>query len=1078
MKKIIIAALLLCVCAPVGRTGAVGEFAELVDELVKDVIEDRIENTVTAVGGNSRESIDLIVPLATGKPEAALAKIFDDYSPSNLQQTFWLKVLERMVPDAAAPIGWILEANQAVHDGTQAWLDWAIDNRKQDFKEMVVDRINAQKRLPTVADVDAAWNDYYDAKVVPGLDCRGVREVDCPWLKKEIKGDYAILRAKVRRMEESRNALPQARERVRKYFVWTYNQTKQEIELAVFLLKLAKKPVTKANIQLFLKDVNFHNELVRLWHAEMDKSGQPPAGDSPLEKAGALAVAAKKPQSIDYGPITREYGLNADRLLTNNITGKEYVDVRDTLYGAAGNLNSVCKNAAWAESTDERKGAALRRCEELYKGYAASADEIDKRLYDYAATLKSQLQALTMGGRVYPLADYYSKLEGEFRSGLPSSDISAMDSYAESYTNEGDYTLAHNIKYKVSDPARNSLEWMGTMKAGAVKCMGFYDIAAPLAESKGKPYQDRIDAFQTEFKANSAKYDELYNKSSNLAAFAGVERYDFSAQAKDLKDAIARTSSPGAFLSSAYVSRMRIRRAGAARGAREWEENIAANNKLLAAHAEDPQKAARLMHWLRKGDDVLLTVAWLDRYFDENYRDFIQEFLQGALVLLDEKTRGQFNPNQTEAARWGSGSKAVLDIAKGPCYTTLANHQAQLGELNKKLAELKELDLEGRVAKAAALSAAFKADMAAIPLVAIEVVALNDQLEAELGKLRFGIAFCPDYLLFYENNRCLSQPVITKNRDTYSARITAAQAYEKKALAYFNNYHPTQGRYNMPDEYILFSSNLFAAKKWVPGDEVSKAYWRISQEGYAQDALAYHRARPIKTLVVINQTVQDPGRAYLTFQPSELKEGKVTISGVIQDDVVKELSALKISENNGGSFKQVSVSGGKFEYTFPARMGVGYMLVFRPLFSSGKEGGNFGEVYLNFEDTKDRTQEISDFYARFKQAYESRSESSVMALISDSWEAGDGTTLADLEANLRASFRLYDSITCSISNIKAYRSDAKGEYSVTYDITITSRMFKRNLKHEEKSSVTEFVSFESGKPKIIRTATGRFWSVQ
>ena len=117
------------------------------------------------------------------------------------------------------------------------------------------------------------------------------------------------------------------------------------------------------------------------------------------------------------------------------------------------------------------------------------------------------------------------------------------------------------------------------------------------------------------------------------------------------------------------------------------------------------------------------------------------------------------------------------------------------------------------------------------------------------------------------------------------------------------------------------------------------------------------------------------------------------------------------------------------------------------------------------------------FYDQFKEAYESRNESAVMAMIGDDWESGDGTTLADLQGYLRNSFTVFDQITYQMSNLN--HSWNGSAYRVSYDVTITGRNFRHNLKHEEKSSVNEEVSLDNGgKPRINRTLNGRFWYVQ
>lgn len=119
--------------------------------------------------------------------------------------------------------------------------------------------------------------------------------------------------------------------------------------------------------------------------------------------------------------------------------------------------------------------------------------------------------------------------------------------------------------------------------------------------------------------------------------------------------------------------------------------------------------------------------------------------------------------------------------------------------------------------------------------------------------------------------------------------------------------------------------------------------------------------------------------------------------------------------------------------------------------------------------------QVKNLYAAFKSAYESRNDSQVMSLISDGWESGDGTTLADLQSNLRRTFRTFDEIRYNFQNLRIVPTGA-GRFSVSYDLAITSRIFRRNIRHEEKSGVNEEVSIDAaGKAKISRTLTGRFW---
>lgn len=120
--------------------------------------------------------------------------------------------------------------------------------------------------------------------------------------------------------------------------------------------------------------------------------------------------------------------------------------------------------------------------------------------------------------------------------------------------------------------------------------------------------------------------------------------------------------------------------------------------------------------------------------------------------------------------------------------------------------------------------------------------------------------------------------------------------------------------------------------------------------------------------------------------------------------------------------------------------------------------------------------QVKAFYGRFREAYEARDDSRIMSFMGDDWEAGDGTTLADMQVNLSRIFRQFDEMRLEIQNLQI--NPVPQGFMVSYDVTITSRIYKQNLRHQEKSAVNELVSVEQGgKVKIIKTLNGRYWSV-
>ncbi len=126
---------------------------------------------------------------------------------------------------------------------------------------------------------------------------------------------------------------------------------------------------------------------------------------------------------------------------------------------------------------------------------------------------------------------------------------------------------------------------------------------------------------------------------------------------------------------------------------------------------------------------------------------------------------------------------------------------------------------------------------------------------------------------------------------------------------------------------------------------------------------------------------------------------------------------------------------------------------------------------------------VKKLYENFKAAYQSKSVTRLNRLISNSWQTPDGTTIDDLMENLRNNFRLYNEINCSITNLKIEPSEGAINYSrylVTYTITIKSKIYRRNINHEEKSSVSEIVRVDrsKGTAQIESTTSGNYWYIK
>lgn len=120
---------------------------------------------------------------------------------------------------------------------------------------------------------------------------------------------------------------------------------------------------------------------------------------------------------------------------------------------------------------------------------------------------------------------------------------------------------------------------------------------------------------------------------------------------------------------------------------------------------------------------------------------------------------------------------------------------------------------------------------------------------------------------------------------------------------------------------------------------------------------------------------------------------------------------------------------------------------------------------------------VRKLYDDLKSAYESRNASAVAALLSQDWTSPEGEDAAELREYLNSIFKMFNEVSFNISNLSIVSQEA-GVYSVSYNLEIRSKIYDKNIKREEKSSVYEKVKFENGKPKIFKTENGSYWQIK
>ncbi len=120
---------------------------------------------------------------------------------------------------------------------------------------------------------------------------------------------------------------------------------------------------------------------------------------------------------------------------------------------------------------------------------------------------------------------------------------------------------------------------------------------------------------------------------------------------------------------------------------------------------------------------------------------------------------------------------------------------------------------------------------------------------------------------------------------------------------------------------------------------------------------------------------------------------------------------------------------------------------------------------------------VRKMYEGFREAYEARSASRVMSFVSGDWTAGDGTTASDLDEQFNRIFRLFDEIKVELTGLQVV-ADGDGMYTASYNMGIKSRIYKKNIKREENSSVYEHVEVNGGAARIKKTEAGGYWNVK
>lgn len=1076
--KILAFALLLTACPRA--------FADMdvITESVYDVIEDKIKGDAANLA-DPEYLKKLVTAVAEGTSDQMVQEIVDNYDPAAIASEAGMKLLEKLVPSAAGPIGLILKANEIATEGVRNWIDWAKANRMEEFNSLVI-----EKGGETVAGLDAAWNNFNADFIQTGLSDTGVPYAERPDLLREMKTAYALRRKELLREEQKKNAVKariEAKQRAYKYMRWLRKDAQMKVEGVVSMLKIAGQQPTPERVRAALKDKKIYNELVAGWQKEVDKAAAakgavppPVTGDPELDKAAVIVAASKKDVQEDalpdYGPALQEYALNADRLLSGSITASEYQNVKGALSASVRNMLDAGLKPTYIYSRDpELVALAKKRAEQQQRAYdkaQAGMEQVDAGVFGRAKDLKAELEALKMGGPgggYYgakpnkPLTELADKFGGELAASEPGRKLESAEgiiySLGRSNCPEARSRWAGVSWEGKAPPTLADMRRYRDYFAGAADAL---EQLRPMAAERAAQFAAKVLEFENTYNQSSGKYAELLEKNSALAEYSGVQPYDYAAQRAELKAARELASGERSFANPAWIASLQQDALQLRKEQKAWDDELGANEAYLAEFKTGPERIAALIKGSGTGP-ADLTAESLAKYYEEELSRLV-ELIDLSTLLLDEKTRGG---DASQPLYYEGRTIRASELSSSMALKTLKNHADRAGELEKKTALLRTADLEGRAAKAAAIAAAAAAALGKTTVPSGETAAAHKALAAGLARLATGLINC-DYAS--KGTACLSAAALEKKVKTYRDKIARAEEQEKKCAAACARTAADLSYDSRPACSVIRDKWQMSMESGTACAAASKAQWDSASKEFA-------KYTPFQQVLIADRPLEWDD---IQLTRADLKAGKAAVTGSLNAGAPAYTQVYVSLNGDYGTpvpAQTVPVSGGRFEFSFAPVPGETYYVGVQAL--GGPDGmksmpmpsKGYVKVTLAAED---RTAEVRAFYDKFRAAYEARNAAQVMALISSGWGAGaDDTTLEDLEENLRSNFRLYDEIKFSVSGLKVAQQGAA--LQACYDTVITSRIFKRNLRHEEKASVCDELKEEEGRLRITRTLSGRYW---
>ncbi len=633
-------------------------------EFIKEVI---IENLTNRVPGVTDPKVygQIAYEVSMGKGGRIVEHVFDGLKPENIRndmlQSAQFFVLKKIAPVVGVYAETAMTVYSMVETYVNDWQDWAIQNRLTEFKEDVLSKT-------TIKELDDAYTKYiYGTNDSIGVENRmgGILYHKRPEVVAKMKEGYEARRKELEAKEKKRKLIRDQ--------IWAKARAEEELENMrkeaerkaaeiINMMKVAKIPLTKENFIKYLRSKDEYLKLKGLYDGEVDKkikSGDKvKTGDDKIDSV-ILVVANQKtslekntPSSFsppDYSGLIREYGLNSDRLLTNNISSNEYLNVKNFIAQSANTLDSSCKNplmnSAIYSSPDiaETAKQKIKLCSKAYDDFSKAVNEIEQRLNDYGRKLKENLTFLEM--KEYSLSSFedpfYNKLKEEFFSISQAKNLERynliMDGIENASGIEEDYD--HWVNFTWEDKKNPNIDKMKKIRDSIASIASAYETLSGVAEEKSKIYKNRADEIENKYNENLTKYNEIYSRNASMAEYFSIKKYDFKNIADLLNFMNKKLSDSYEFVNTNYIEKMKIRAKIARKIQDKWNNEISLNTKFVAEFTPIVEDIKRKAMAELKSGSIEMTKQNYDKIYNLHFKKIL-ESVNCSIQALEERREG------------------------------------------------------------------------------------------------------------------------------------------------------------------------------------------------------------------------------------------------------------------------------------------------------------------------------------------------------------------------------------------------------------------------------------------------------